>query len=128
MSPIRMEKIETALRIVLDFNDAFNRHDVAGMMRLMSDDCVFENTDPAPDGTVYAGKEVVTRFWQDFFRESPSAHIEIEEAFGLGNSRCVMRWTYSWVDAAGAKGHVRGVDVFKVRDGLICEKLSYVKG
>lgn len=128
MSPIRMEKIETALRVVLEFNDAFNRHDVAGMMQLMSDDCVFENTDPAPDGALYAGKEAVTHFWQDFFRESPQAHIEIEEAFGLGNSRCVMRWRYSWVDATGAEGHVRGVDIFAVRDGLISEKLSYVKG
>lgn len=128
MSPIRMEKIETALRVVMDFNDAFNRHDVAGMMQLMSEDCVFENTAPAPDGTVFSGKEAVTRFWQDFFRESPHAHIEIEEAFGLGNSRCVMRWRYTWVDASGAKGYVRGVDIFKVRDGLICEKLSYVKG
>jgi len=123
MSPIRMSKIEGALRAVLAFNDAFNRHDVAGMMNLMTDDCLFENTDPAPDGTAYSGKEVVTQFWQDFFRESPQAHIEIEEAFGLGNNRCVMRWKYTWVD-----GHVRGVDIFKVRDGLISEKLSYVKG
>ena len=128
MSPIRMSKIEGALRVVLEFNEAFNQHDVAGMMQRMTDDCLFENTDPAPDGTAYAGKEVVTQFWQDFFRESPQAHIEIEEAFGLGNSRCVMRWKYSWVDVAGKKGHVRGVDIFKVRDGLICEKLSYVKG
>ena len=128
MSPIRMSKIESALRTVLEFNEAFNRHDVAEMMKLMTDDCIFENTDPAPDGTVYAGKETVTQFWQDFFRESPQAHIEIEEAFGLSNSRCVMRWKYSWVDAAGKTGHVRGVDIFKVRDSLICEKLSYVKG
>jgi len=123
-----MSKAETAARVVLEFNDAFNRHDVAGMMKLMSDDCVFENTNPAPDGTVYSGKEAVTRFWQDFFRESPHAHIEIEEIFGLGNHRCVMRWRYEWVDAAGKKGHVRGVDVFKLKDELICEKLSYVKG
>jgi len=33
------------------------------------------------------------------------------------------------VDAQGGKGHVRGVDIFKVtEDGLICEKLSYAKG
>jgi len=32
------------------------------------------------------------------------------------------------VDAAGTKGHVRGVDIFKIKDGLISEKLSYVKG
>ena len=127
MSPARMSRLESPIRVVLEFNEAFNRHDVAGMMQLMSDDCIFENTSPAPDGAVYSGKEVVTRFWQDFFRESPQAHIEIEEIFSLGE-RCMMRWRYSWVDMAGDKGHVRGVDVFRVRNGFIREKLSYVKG
>ena len=69
MNPIRMSKIESGIRVVLEFNEAFNRHDVTGMMQLMSDDCLFENTNPAPDGTVYKGKEAVTQFWQDFFRE-----------------------------------------------------------
>lgn len=125
--PARMSKLESAMRAALDFNNAFNRHDVAGMMQLMSDDCIFENTYPAPDGTVYSGKEVVTRFWQDFLRESPQAHIEIEEIFGFGE-RCTMRWKYSWVDLNGSKGHVRGVDIFRVVNGSIREKLSYVKG
>lgn len=127
MSPIRMSKVESGIRVVLEFNEAFNRHDVAGMMRLMSDTCVFENTHPPPDGTVYTGKEVVTQYWQEFFRQSPHAHIAIEEIFGLGE-RCIMRWRYSWVDLEGEKGHVRGVDIFLVRDGGIKEKLSYVKG
>lgn len=124
---MRLAKVETAMRVVLAFNEAFNRHDVNGMMEYMSEDCLFENTHPAPDGTVYKGKQVVMHFWQEFFEQSPQAQIEIEEIFGLGE-RCVMRWKYSWVDAQGKKGHVRGVDVFRVRDGLICEKLSYVKG
>ncbi len=127
MSPARMSKLETATRIVLSFNEAFNRHDVAGMMQLMSNDCVFENTDPPPDGTRYSGKESVTQFWQDFFRESPHAHIDIEEIFSLGN-RCIMRWKYSWQDVEGKEGHVRGVDIFRVEDGFISEKFSYVKG
>ncbi len=122
MSPTRMSRIESAMRLVLEFNEAFNRHDVPGMMQLMSDDCVFENTYPSPDGTIYSGKEAVTRFWEEFFRDSPHAHIEIEEIFGMGD-RCIMRWKYSWGD-----GHVRGVDVFKVEGGSITEKLSYVKG
>jgi predicted SnoaL-like aldol condensation-catalyzing enzyme len=127
MSPARLSKLESAIRVVLAFNEAFNRQDVAGMMQLMSDDCIFENTDPAPDGVVYSGKEAVTQFWRGFFNESPKAHIEIEEIFGLGE-RCIMRWRYDWLDAAGEKGHVRGVDIFRVRNGSICEKLSYVKG
>lgn len=124
---MRLAKVETAMRVVLAFNEAFNRHDVNGMMEYMSEDCLFENTHPAPDGTVYKGKQAVMRFWQKFFEHSPQAQIEIEEIFGLGE-RCVMRWKYSWVDAEGRQGHVRGVDVYRVRDGLICEKLSYVKG
>lgn len=127
MCPVQMSKVESAVRVVIEFNEAFNRHDVEGMMRLMGDDCVFENTSPAPDGTVYSGREAVTQFWQDFFHESPQAHIEIEEIFGYG-IRCVMRWKYSWVDVTGNKGHVRGVDIFQLKDGLISQKLSYVKG
>lgn len=102
MSPARMAKIESAMRVVLEFNEAFNRHDVEETMKLMTDDCIFENTHPAPDGTRYSGKEAVARFWEDFFRKSPHAHIEIEEIFGMG-IRCIMRWRYDWTDAAGGK-------------------------
>ena len=127
MSPARMSRLESAMRVALEFNHAFNRHDVTGMMRLMSAHCVFENTAPAPDGTRYAGKQAVTQFWQNFFLESPHAHIEIEDIFGMGE-RCIMRWTYTWVDPKGNTGHVRGVDLFQVKNDLIREKLSYVKG
>jgi predicted SnoaL-like aldol condensation-catalyzing enzyme len=127
MSPIRMSKIESAMRVVLDFKEAFNRHDLAGMMQLMSDDAVVEYFSPVPDGAVYSGKGAITQFWQDFFRESPQAHIKVEEIFSYGE-RCIMRWKYSWVDVEGEEGHLRGVDIIRVRDGYIQEVYSYVKG
>jgi hypothetical protein len=41
----------------------------------------------------------------------------------------VVRWRYRWApDAPGQPGHVRGVDVYRVRDGKIAEELAYVKG
>lgn len=122
MSPIRMSKIESGMRTVLDFNEAFNRHDVNQIAQLLSDNCILENTNPAPDGTVYKGREAILQYLHGFFQKSPQAQIEIEEIFGLGH-HCIMRWKYTWGD-----GHVRGVDIFKVEDGLITEKLSYVKG
>ena len=109
------------------FNEAFNRHDPDGMMALMTGDCVFENTFPPPDGARYEGRLAVQQFWESFFHMSPRAHIEVEETF-ISGDRGVQRWTYRWVDDEGVAGHVRGVDLFRFRDGKISEKLSYVKG
>jgi ketosteroid isomerase-like protein len=112
--------------VVDAFNEAFNRHDVEGIMALMTDDCVFENTRPAPDGTRVIGEAAVRSFWIQFFERSPHARFETEEIFEAGD-RCVVRWIYHWV-REGTAGHVRGVDLFRVRDGRVAEKLSYVKG
>ncbi|HZW02392.1 MAG TPA: nuclear transport factor 2 family protein, partial [Anaerolineaceae bacterium] len=109
------------------FNEALNAGDVDAMMALMSEDCTFENTFPAPDGTRYEGKPAVRAFWEAFMQNSRQPRIETEEAISMGD-RCVLRWTYHWQDAAGNPGHVRGVDIFRIRNGLIQEKLSYVKG
>jgi len=51
------------------------------------------------------------------------AHIAIEERiFGFGErALCVA---YSWVDSAGKRGMSEGVDVFRVRNGSIQEKLT----
>lgn len=109
------------------FNEAFNRHDVDGIMSAMTHDCVFENTWPSPDGERYVGHEAVRGFWERFFRSSPDAVFETEEIFSC-RDRCVVRWLYLWVGKDGSPGHIRGVDIFRVRDGKVAEKLSYVKG
>jgi ketosteroid isomerase-like protein len=118
---------EATLEAVRRFNEAFARHDVDGVMAAMSEDCVFENTWPPPDGQRCSGQAAVRGFWERFFRENPSASFETEEVIGAG-SRCVIRWVYRWRNPDGSAGHVRGVDVFRVRDGKVVEKLSYVKG
>lgn len=124
---MKMSKVESAIRVVLAFNKAFNRHDVVGIIQLLSDDCLFDDSYPAPDGTVYTGKEAITQFLHNFFRKSPQAHIEIEDISGFGH-RCVMRWRCEWIDEAGNKQHMRGIDIFHEQNNLIFEKLSYIKG
>lgn len=111
------------LSVVLRFHRAFNRHDVEAIMSLMSDDCVFENTYPPPEGSRYQGQAAVRAFWQEFFHQSPNARFDVEEIFAAGE-RCVLRWRYQWSE----QGYVRGADIYKVKDGRVVEKLSYVKG
>jgi ketosteroid isomerase-like protein len=120
--PLSAQTLETVER----FNAAFNRHDVDAVMRYMTPDCVFENTRPAPDGTRLVGQAAVRSFWEEFFARSSQARFDTEDLFAAGD-RCVVRWVYHWV-REGKAGHVRGVDVFRVRDGQVAEKCSYVKG
>ncbi|MGA7672404.1 MAG: nuclear transport factor 2 family protein [Nitrolancea sp.] len=109
------------------FNAVFNEHDVDGVMNMMTEDVIFENTSPRPDGERYEGSKAVRVFWDDFFRNSPHARFDAEDIFVAGD-RATVLWVYHWIDSNGTAGHVRGVDVFRVRDGKIAEKLSYVKG
>jgi ketosteroid isomerase-like protein len=116
------------LQVVAWFNQAFNAHDVNAVMALSTDDTVLETTLPRPDGQRLVGQVAVRRYWEEFFRASPAARFEAEEVFA-SEDRCVVRWLYRWAeDRPNRPGHVRGVDVFRVRDGKVAEKLVYVKG
>ena len=110
------------------FGAAFDAKDVDGVMAAMTRDCVFESTAP-PDGQRHVGQPEVRAAWTQFFAESAGATFTTEGRFAC-NDRVVVQWRYDWAgDDAGAEpGHVRGVDIFRVEDGLVAEKLSYVKG
>jgi steroid delta-isomerase-like uncharacterized protein len=118
--------LDQALSVVEKFNEAFNRHDVDAVMNLMTGDCVFENTNPAPDGTCITGAEAVRAYWQRFFNANPDACFEVEEIFAC-DERCVVRWIYRKTKE-GQPWHLRGVDIFRIHNGKVAEKLSYVKG
>jgi ketosteroid isomerase-like protein len=112
---------------ISNFNQAVNDHDLEATMALMTNDCVFENTYPPPDGERFSGQAAVRAFWKEFFETSPDARFEFEEIFASGE-RAFVRWLYRWKNADGTSGHIRGVDVFRVSEGKVAEKLSYVKG
>ena len=110
-----------ALGIVEAFGAAWAAHDLDATLALVTEDCVFDATGPAPDGQRHVGKAQLRAAWQPIFDDVGSM-FEVEEAFGAGD-RVTQCWTYRWDG-----GHVRGVDVFTVRDGLVAAKCSYVKG
>jgi ketosteroid isomerase-like protein len=106
---------------VAAFQKAFAAQDVDAVMAAMTPDCVFEDTSP-PDGVRHVGPDAVRAAWTSLFTASPDGVFSTEEVIDAGD-RVVVRWRYSWGD-----GHVRGVDIFTVRDGRVAEKRAYVKG
>jgi ketosteroid isomerase-like protein len=115
------DEATVASAAVSRFDAAFGAKDVDAVMATMTPDCVFEDTSP-PDGRRHVGTAAVRAAWEALFAEAPEAVFTTEEVVVAG-ARVMARWHY---DFGG--GHVRGVDLFTVRDGLVAEKLSYVKG
>lgn len=119
--------LEQMTRTTIDrFNEAFNRQDADALQALLTDDTVFEDTSPAPDGRRIVGKAAVAQFWRDWFARNPDAHFDAEEII-VGGDRAVVRWVYRKM-RNGQPWHIRGVDVFAVRDAKVAAKLAYVKG
>jgi uncharacterized protein (TIGR03086 family) len=109
------------------FSAAFGSGDVDAIMAQMTDDCVFESTGPAPDGQRHEGQTAVRAVWERLFGDTKDPKFTDEDTFVSGDRACV-RWRFTWTGDDGSEGHVRGVDVIRFRDGLVSEKLSYVKG
>ena len=107
--------------VVERFNRAWNAHDLAAALAIVSDDCIFESTSPPPDGIRSVGRQAVGDAWRPIFDDVASG-FTTEDTIVAG-PQLVQRWRYDWDG-----GHVRGVDVITVRDGLVVEKLAYVKG
>ncbi len=116
-----MTRTGTTLAAVERFNEAFGAQDLDAIMATMTPDCVFEDTSP-PEGGRHVGTDAVRAAWAALFTGSPDGVFSTEETIEAGD-RVVVRWRYDW-----GSGHVRGVDVFTVQDGLVAEKLAYVKG
>ena len=118
---------EQATRATIDdFNAAFNRHDAAALAQLFTEDTVFEDTSPAPDGKRIEGKAAVVEFWRGWFARNPDARFEVEDVI-VSRNRAVVLWDYQKI-RNGQPWHLRGVDIFTVRDGKVAAKLAYVKG
>jgi len=106
------------------FNDAFRFHDPAALVELVAEDCVIENTQPAPNGSRHEGRAACLAVWQGLATAS-GTQFNLEEIFVAGE-RAVIRWRYRFGD--GESDSIRGVNVMRVRGGVIVEALGYVKG
>lgn len=112
------------LATVVRFNLAFGAHDLDAIDAAVSDDVYFVDTSP-PDGRRHEGRAAVRAAFAQLFEASPDASFTTESGF-VAADRVVEHWLYQWGE--GETDHVRGIDVFTTRDGLVTSKQSYVKG
>jgi ketosteroid isomerase-like protein len=115
---------EGTLREVLD---AFNRHDLDGILAFFSEDAVFESPrGPQPWGTRFEGKQAVREGLAARFEGIPDVHYGEDRHFVSGD-RGASEWTLTGSTTDGVRLEVRGCDLWTFRDGLIVRKDSYWK-
>ena len=114
----------TTAEVIRRFNDAFQRHDPTLLSDIVAEDCVIENTTPAPNGARHVGRAACLTLWSKI-ATSPGTRFDIEDVVVTGD-RATIRWRLHWGGAESDS--LRGVNLMRVRDGLIVEALGYVKG
>jgi len=114
----------TTAELMERFNAAFLQHDPTLLDDLIAEDCVIENTVPAPDGARIEGRAACLAWWQQI-ATAPGMWFDVEavEVFG---DRAILRWRFHWGE--GPDNSVRGVNLMRVQGCLIVEAQGYVKG
>ena len=103
------------------FNQVFLQHDTATLSSMIAEDCVIEKINPAPDGDRCSGRAACVALWTEI-ATAPGTRFDLEETWAMGD-RAIIRWRFWSSDTTS----IRGVNLMRVRDGLIVEAMGYVK-
>jgi ketosteroid isomerase-like protein len=115
---------ETTPQEILDrYNDAFRLHDPELLNDLIADDCVIEDSGPAPEGVRREGRQACLARWSEL-AGNRALTFTPEPAEILGDL-AVQPWLLRW--GGGEQDRVRGVNLIRFRDGQIVEARGYVK-
>lgn len=110
-----------------DTFDAFNRHDVDGVMKFFADDCVFYTVGgDAAFGAKIEGAEAIAAAFSAVWTGMKDAYWDHHSHF-VHDDRAVSEWTFSGTDSNGMRIEAQGADLFTLRDGRIIVKQALRK-
>jgi steroid delta-isomerase-like uncharacterized protein len=115
--------------VLVEWAAAWSDHDVARVVSLVTDDCVYEDVTL---GVINRGKEQLLAFGRGFLAGVPDLKIELTEHFAT-RDRAGMEWTMSGthtgdlpgMPATGRAFSLRGSTICELRDGRIQRNSDY---
>ncbi|MBU6493453.1 MAG: nuclear transport factor 2 family protein [Burkholderiales bacterium] len=118
---------QVSVEFLQAFSDAWNRHDLDGLMEFMADDCIFQAAGgPELCGKTFAGRAAVREGFALAWQTFPDAQWLDGVHFVCGD-RGVSEWTFTGTRADGTRIEARGVDIFTFRNGRIAVKNAFRK-
>ena len=118
---------EVTSNLLQELFDAFNRHDLDGVLSLMTEDCVFEGAaGPEQYGARFVGHDEVGAAFASVWATFPDVQWDNDTHF-VANELGVSQWTLTGTRQDGARIQADGVDLFTFRDGKIATKKAFRK-
>jgi ketosteroid isomerase-like protein len=116
------------LTAMIEWNRAWDRHDLDGVMDLFHEEVLFENW----TGGKAVGKEALRKAWAPWFADHGHFRFKEEDLFADEQEQKVLyAWELSWPSREkgfeGKPERRRGVDIIHFKDGKIIKKLTYSK-
>jgi ketosteroid isomerase-like protein len=124
-----MKLTKDEIKEALDkWNEAWDAHDLEGVMALFHDEVLFENW----TGGKAKGKEALRKAWAPWFENHGGFRFTPEDTFiDEDEQKVLYRWQLDWPSFEkrfdGKPETRRGVDVIHFQDGKIIQKLTYSK-
>ena len=109
--------------------DAFNAHDLDGVMSHFADDCVLEMPrGDRPWGARYEGRDNVRKALAGRFEGLPDVHYGNEQHFVDDSANAgISKWILTGTRRDGQRIEVWGCDFYTFRSGKVIRKDSYWK-
>lgn len=109
------------------FINAWNAHDVDGLMACMAQNCAFHaSSGPDARGAPHAGRDAVRAGYAAVFEGFPDAQWTNGRHAVFGD-RGISQWRFIGTDRTGKRVEVDGCDLFEFDGALIRVKDSYRK-
>lgn len=112
-----------------DTFEAFNRHDIDGVMTHFAEDCVFYTVAGDNEfGNRIDGKEAIAKAFTGVWTAMPDVQwAEHEHFISEDGTRGVSQWTFRATNPDGTRTEVQGADLFRIKDGKLVEKQAIRK-
>lgn len=105
----------------------FDNHDVDAIMSHFANDAVYDAPrGPEPYGRRFNGAEAIAAAFAARFAGIPDVRYREDEHFACGD-RGASEWTLTGTSIDGQRLHLRGCDLWTLRDGLVVRKDSFWK-
>lgn len=110
------------------FSEAWNRHDLATILDLSTDDCEFwAAAGPDALGTRSIGRQAVGAAYQAIFDTYPDGQWTNGRITVLSPDRALSEWLFVGTTVEGRRVEVLGLDLLDLKDGKVRIKNTFRK-